>query len=92
MSDAGPGRNPSGYSNPEFDELVELAKFESDTNKRASLLASAEAILLRDQPIIPLYFISSKRLVAERVQGWVQNRRSIHLIRYISVDNAESRK
>lgn len=87
VSDAGPGRNPSGYSNPEFDELVQAAMYEVNTQKRASLLAAAEAIVLRDQPIIPLYFISSKRLVAERVKGWVQNRRSIHLIRYISVED-----
>ena len=86
LSDAGPGTNESRYNNPEFDRLVETAKFESNVERRESLLAEAEAMVLNDQPIIPLYYIASKRLIASRVSGWEPNRRDIHLIRYITVD------
>ena len=37
------------------------------------LLAQAEKLMLEDQPMIPLYFYVSKRLVKPYVVGWQGN-------------------
>lgn len=84
VSDSSPANNVSRYSNPRFDQLIEQANQTADIAQRAELLAQAETIILEDHPIIPLYFIVSKRLVAADVEGWVDNLRGAHLLRYVS--------
>lgn len=37
------------------------------------------------QPVAPLYVYVSRRLIAPRVQGWVDNPRGVHLDRYLAV-------
>jgi len=44
----------SGYSNEEYDTLIESAFAEKDRTKRAEILHQAEEKLLADAPIIPL--------------------------------------
>ena len=77
--------NYSRYSNPAFDALLDRAETERDLNTRAKTLAEAETILLRDQPIAPLMFLTSKNLVSKRVSGWAENALDRHLTRYLSL-------
>ena len=44
-----------------------------DAAKRRELLESAERVMLRDHPLIPLYFYVNKHLVKPQVQGWYDN-------------------
>jgi oligopeptide transport system substrate-binding protein len=53
----GNANNRTGWSDPEFTDLVARAAAEPDPGRRAALLADAEAILLDATPIIPLYFL-----------------------------------
>ncbi len=62
--------NNSGYSNPDYDALVEKAKLETDPMKAMELLRQAEDILMADMPLIPLYYRSSPKLMASNVAGW----------------------
>lgn len=87
VSDSSPANNISRYKNPRFDELIERANQTADIAQRAELLAQAESVILEDHPIIPLYFIVSKRLVSADVEGWVDNLRGAHLLRYVSFRN-----
>ena len=48
-----------GYSNPEFDALIEQAKVSTDDEERLELYAQAEKILLEDGGVIPLYYEAS---------------------------------
>ncbi len=41
--------------------------------RRRELLQSAERVMLRDHPLIPLYFYVNKHLVKPQVQGWYDN-------------------
>jgi oligopeptide transport system substrate-binding protein len=84
VSDAGE-MNLSGYANPDYDRLVRQARTTLDTAERAHLYAEAEARMLADQPMIPLYFYVSKRLVKPSVAGWQSNVADIHLLKYVSV-------
>ena len=66
-------QNYARFSNPEFDKLMDQASVASDMRKRAELLAQAETILLKELPVIPLYFYVSKDLVSLKVKGWQDN-------------------
>ena len=79
------GLNYSHYSNPAYDALLAKAEGERDLGVRAKILAQAEAIALKDQPLAPLLFYSSKNLVASRVVGWRANLLDRHLTRYLQM-------
>ncbi|MBT8142946.1 MAG: peptide ABC transporter substrate-binding protein [Gammaproteobacteria bacterium] len=64
------GQNDSGFSNPEYDRLVEAAAVEGDLQKRADMLAEAEKIMLNDYPLMPIYFYVTKHLVKPHVKGF----------------------
>lgn len=67
------GLNDSGYRNAEYDALLERAAIETDTGKRFALMQQAEALVLRDHPVIPLYAYVSKHLVKPWVGGFTPN-------------------
>jgi len=67
------GINLTHYHNPTYDDLVDRAAAEVDPSKRRALLEQAEQVMLRDQPVIPIYFYVSKHLVKPRVRGWYSN-------------------
>jgi len=48
--------NFSGYSSTEYDNGLIKAKLEKDKGKRKILLQNVEDILMKDMPVIPLYF------------------------------------
>lgn len=55
----GSGQNNAGYSNPEYDDLINQAKSELDGNKRTELLHKAEDVLMEDMPILPIYYYTN---------------------------------
>ena len=48
-----------GYSNPEYDALIEQAKVSTDDAERLELYAQAETLLLEDAGVLPVYFETS---------------------------------
>jgi oligopeptide transport system substrate-binding protein len=67
------GVNLPHYSNPKYDALLTRAGLELDPLVRGALLEEAERVMLKDQPLIPLYFYVNKHLVKPEVQGWYDN-------------------
>jgi oligopeptide transport system substrate-binding protein len=65
--------NDTGYASADYDALLEAASQETDAAKRAHILEQAERLMLNDQPILPIYFYTSKRLVKPYVVGWQGN-------------------
>jgi oligopeptide transport system substrate-binding protein len=61
--------NFTNWINPEFDQLLEQSLIEQDEEKRYELLHQAEAVLMQDMPIIPIYFSSQNSLVKSNVNG-----------------------
>jgi oligopeptide transport system substrate-binding protein len=61
--------NDAGYSNGDYDKLLDSAAGSADPEARRHLLESAEKLLLDDYPAIPLYFYVSKRLVKPYIVG-----------------------
>ena len=67
------GINDSGYNNPEYDALLEQAAFEGDQEQRIRLLQQAEAKVMGDQPVMPIYSYVSKHLLKPYVGNYVPN-------------------
>ncbi len=84
-SAVGTAVNPAGYANPRLDALLRRAEQEVDLKKRAALLRAAETLAIADQPVMPIYFFVSRRLVSAQLTGWTDNPRGIHVSRYMSV-------
>jgi len=70
---SGFGINLPHYTSREFDELLDRATSEADPARRRELLQGAEARMLDDQPLIPLFFYVSKHLVDKHIHGWRDN-------------------
>jgi oligopeptide transport system substrate-binding protein len=65
----GGGNNDTGWSNGEYDALIERAANEADAAARLRTLAEAEAILLAEAPIVPIYFYTTVILVRPGLEG-----------------------
>jgi oligopeptide transport system substrate-binding protein len=78
--------NNTGWSNATYDDRMERSVREADPERRRALLAEAEALLLEEVPVVPIYFYSQFHLVQPNVRGWEMNLRDVHLARWISKD------
>ena len=67
------GINLPRYRNPEYDALLADAAATTDARRRRELLEQAERLMLRDHPLIPIYFYVNKHLVKPQVEGWYDN-------------------
>ncbi len=75
---SGGENNRTGWGNPRYDELLERAAAELDRAARAELLAEAEALLLEELPILPLYSYVSQNLRNPRLGGFFENPQDLH--------------
>jgi len=80
--------NYAQYYNEEYEALYNDALSFADISRRNALLTQAEAILVRDMPVIPTYYYVNKNLVGPQVRGWVDNPRNTHLSRWLSIDES----
>lgn len=77
--------NYSGYSSAEVDRLIELAERQQLATERARYYRDAEALLLRDLPVIPLYSGITHRLIGTRVRGWTASAALASPSAYLSI-------
>ncbi len=82
---SGEAMNWSAYSNPQYDLLLDRASLLTGS-ERIDLLKQAESPLMRDMPVIPLYYYVSRHLVKPGVSGFENNVRDIHLSRYLDIN------
>ena len=72
------GNNQTNWSHPEYDRLVEEARYVIDDDSRFALYREAERILIEDSPIIPLYFYTNNQLQVPALKGWEGNLLDLH--------------
>ncbi|AIE60164.1 peptide ABC transporter substrate-binding protein [Bacillus methanolicus] len=65
--------NRTGWSNAEYDKLIQEAKKESDETKRFDLMYKAEKILLDEAPIFGVHFYNHVYLQNDKVTGVVRH-------------------
>ncbi len=66
----GSSNNHTGWNSPAYDALLHEADRTTDSSARAKLMQQAEAVLLDELPVIPLYYFTTVRLVHPAVRGW----------------------
>ncbi|HPF14512.1 MAG TPA: hypothetical protein PLJ12_09615, partial [Planctomycetota bacterium] len=82
--------NKTGWGNAEFDRLVKGAVTELDPVERLRMLERAEAILMDELPIIPIYFYVNQNIVAPRLGGFFNNPEDEHFPKFwYWMDDAE---
>ena len=79
------GNNDTGWSDKRYDELIAKAATIAEQEKRYALLQEAEAILMTELPVMPIYTYVSKSLVSPDVRGWRPNILDQHPYKYISL-------
>jgi oligopeptide transport system substrate-binding protein len=70
---SGSGNNDTGWSNAEYDRLIAAAGATTVTAERFELFQKAEALLLDEMPVIPIYFYTSVYLLQPSVKEWYLN-------------------
>lgn len=79
----GSATNWSGLSDPAFDRLLAQADTAPTMAQRSALLKQAEARLLAQQAIVPVYYYTSKHLVRPEVIGFEANALDHHPSRFL---------
>lgn len=83
-------QNLPGYRNPQYDRLLDDANRQSNLDDRAEKMSAAEALLLDDYPIAPLYFYVSKHLVSGRVSNFENNVLDRHPTQFLRLQQFDS--
>lgn len=68
------GNNRTGWSNEEYDGLIEEARRTLDEEERRALYQEAERILLEEAPIAPVYYYTQRFLKAPELKGAKANK------------------
>ncbi|GII05800.1 peptide ABC transporter substrate-binding protein [Planobispora takensis] len=63
------GSNYSGYSNPEFDELLVKGDTAATMGESLKFYQKADDLLLRDLPMIPIFYYRMNAAFSEHVRG-----------------------
>ena len=61
--------NDSNYKNPEYDELVRIAKNSGDQAERFEAMKAAEKMIMEDMPVVPVYFYTQPYAQKSYVTG-----------------------
>jgi oligopeptide transport system substrate-binding protein len=80
------GNNKTGWENPEYDRLVQLANTKNNQNERYELLKQAERILIDEMPIIPLYTYVRVYQLSGDVKGYYPNYLDHHHPKYFYLE------
>ena len=66
----GGSNNWTGWANPAYDLLIASAATTSVPHARYELFQQAEALLLADAPVAPVFFGVRSYLISPAVKGW----------------------
>ena len=65
--------NYTRYNNPEFDDLFEKAIAETNDSVRYELYKKADRVMIKDAPVVPLWYDVAVHLVQTNVSGFHAN-------------------
>lgn len=83
------GNNNTGWASAEYDGLIRRAAAEADPAKRPGHFRRAEEILMREMPVLPLYFYSTQNCWKENVRGLFQNVLDVHPLHEVVAEGRE---
>jgi oligopeptide transport system substrate-binding protein len=78
--------NRTGWSNPEYDQLLKQAALTGDQVESQALFQKMEAILVNEAPMLPVYFHTSVVLMNPSVKGWYPTILDNHSYKYVCLE------
>lgn len=75
---SGGGNNWTGWANPDYDRLIAQAAATPDPAARREVFQQAEALLLEQAPIAPVFFGTRAYLTHPAVKGWEPSLLGLH--------------
>ena len=84
--ETGNGNNMTGWSNAEYDRLINLARVTADNAKRYEYFQRCEEILAAEAPIAPLYFYKRNVLMLPALKGYYGNLLDLHPLKGAYLD------
>lgn len=92
------GNNNTGWSNKDYDKYIDLASQTADDTERFEYFHKAEAILMKELPILPLYIYTTQKLVSpkmksvrkEGVVSWTPNFLDNLILRDVVLESPET--
>lgn len=82
------GGNLSRWVHPTYKELLDQSDKETDPVKRKALLAEAEAILMDEMPISPIYYYTMSWVQQDEVKGTMVNHLGKVDFKWISIEDS----
>jgi len=79
--------NYTRYNNPEFDALFEKALEETNDSIRYRLYQQADAVMMNDAPVVPLWYDVVIHLVQPEVQNFQPNALNLLELRRTKIEN-----
>lgn len=80
------GNNFTGWKSPSYDHLLAQARLSGLSDQRFEMFGEAEELLMREQPIIPLYFYTSVYLKHESVKGFFPTLLNYHPWKFVYLE------
>ncbi len=78
--------NATGWANPDYDRLLDEANRMIDPPARFALLKRAEALMLNEAPVTPLFFVPHRMLYGPEVKGYHVNLLDLHTLKFMSLE------
>jgi oligopeptide transport system substrate-binding protein len=85
------GKNPAPpnytrYNNPKFDKLYEAALSEKNDSIRYSLYRQADQIMIKDAPVVPLWYDMIIWMVQPNVKNFIPNSQNLLELRRVKIE------
>lgn len=83
------GNNDTGWENEEFKALIDQAAAEQDVDARTDLLVQAEAIMMDEMPVIPLYYYTNLFVIHDHVENMAPDALGNINLKDVSISSGE---
>lgn len=85
----GEGNNKTGWGSKEYESLLRQAEQARNPLERINILSNAEKSMLKEMPIIPLYYYATNYLLQPQVKGWDPLLLNNHPFKFVSLEATE---
>jgi oligopeptide transport system substrate-binding protein len=82
---SGSDNNDSGWISPPYDALCHDAAYDKDATHRLKTLSQAESMLLKEVPIIPVYYYVNVYMFRDNVKGITMDARNMVMFNAVEV-------
>ncbi len=82
---SGNGNNDTGWSNAQYDQLISQAQRATTEEARFAALNEAEAIMMDELPVLPIYWYTRVYMKDPRVENWNPKLLDNRSYKYISI-------